>query len=212
MKYASHWHIWRYAWHVPNQLKVSLMNRRSFLSFLLIAPCNAAWSQPTTPNSEEFTKAALRNRIRVELNAPVADVWALVGNVARFPEYSSGLDTVVPKTDADGKLTEYTCHFKPMQDGVEGLVHREFFRWYSLNQGWATSAEEPNAFGLRNSLTMVRLAQHASATALSFDQYYDAESLPAMRSEFDRALTDIADNLVRKFGGRIVEKFVDGPM
>src|SRR3712207_1270158 len=36
--------------------------------------------------ASEFVTSPLRNRIRVELNAPVSQVWSLIGDLSRFPE------------------------------------------------------------------------------------------------------------------------------
>lgn len=44
------------------------------------------------PSASDFTSSPLRNRIRVELEAPVSTVWELVGDLSRFPEYSVGLE------------------------------------------------------------------------------------------------------------------------
>ncbi|MGH9198363.1 MAG: SRPBCC family protein, partial [Acidimicrobiia bacterium] len=89
--------------------------RKSFLTVALIAmvvsacraknpdvPPNGASKgvQPMNVESKmvppvsSFTTSPLRNRMRVELKAPVTEVWSLIGNLARFPEYSSGLERV----------------------------------------------------------------------------------------------------------------------
>lgn len=179
-----------------------------------VQPANSTEEAKMTnvPSAATFTSAPLRNRIRVELNAPVSDVWALVGDLARFPEYSSGLERVDVEADVRGEPTNYVCHFRPQTEGGESLAHRETFRWYAPDRGWATTAEEPNAFGLRNSLSLVTLDRSPTGTVVTFDQYYNADDLAMNRAEFDRALADIGENLVRRFGGRVIERHVDGPM
>jgi hypothetical protein len=176
------------------------------------ASSNEETKVTNAPSAATFTSAPLRNRIRVELNAPVPEVWALVGNLARFPEYSSGLERVEPRESAGGELTEYVCHFKPREEGGDRIVHREIFRWYAPDRGWATMSEEPNAFGFMNSLTLVTLDPLPSGSVLTWDQHYDAEDLAMGRAEFDGALADIGENLVRRFGGRVVERFTDAPV
>lgn len=138
-------------------------------AFLAVIVVGCATQQPTPrinptmhtdsllPNAATFTPAPLRNRIQVALNAPIAEVWALVGDHGRFPEYSAGLDRVDLKRSSNGTPTEYVCHFKPQQEGGEGVSHRELIRWYEPNRGYASSAEEPNTFGLTNALTLVTL-------------------------------------------------------
>jgi hypothetical protein len=92
------------------------------------------------PAASAFTSSPLRNRIRVELNVTVSEVWALVGDFARFPEYSFGLERVEAKLDESGACTEYICHFKPQEERGERIVHREIVRWYKPNRGWASIA------------------------------------------------------------------------
>ena len=162
------------------------------------------------PSAATFTSAPLRNRIRVELDAPVSEVWALVGDLARFPEYSSGLERVDIKGNAQGEPTEYVCQFKPREGGGDRLVHRELFCWHAPNRGWATLAEEPNPFELTNSLALVTLDPLPKGVVVTFEQYYDAEDLAMSRAEFDTALGDIGEKLVRRFGGRVVERYISG--
>jgi len=97
------------------------------------------------PAAIAFTSSP-RNRVRIELKAPAPEVWALVGDLARFPEYSSGLERVDAKRDSSGRCTEYMCHFKPLEEGGESIVSRELIRWYEPNRGYASSGDG-SAFG-----------------------------------------------------------------
>lgn len=157
------------------------------------------------PNAASFTSAPLRNRVRVELTAPPAEVWALIGNLERYPEYSAGLSRVDVLRDASGKCTGYVCHFRPQQEGGESLSHREVMRWLEPNRGYASMAAEPNAFGLTNSLTLVTLEPSTAGTALTWSQYYDSQELAMHKAVFDQALADIAQKLVARFGGHLIE-------
>ena len=150
--------------------------------------------------------APLRNHIAIDLGAPPDEVWPLVGNLARFPEYSAGLDAVETTVDADGRCTEYLCRFRAPVEGGEPILHRELMRWYEPERGWASVAEEPNAFGLTDALTLVTMEPQGGGTRLTWAQYYDAADLEMSRAEFDRALADIADHLTRRFGGERVER------
>lgn len=161
------------------------------------------------PPVRSFTSAPLRNRIRVELEAPVSEVWALIGDLTRFPEFSSGLERVEAKRSSSGALTEHVCHFKPREEGGEGISHREIVRWYEPNRGYASSGEEGNVFGLTNDLNVVTVEPSKGGTVLTWDEYYDARDLDMMRAEYDQAFADIAENLIRRFGGAVVVRHVD---
>ena len=77
-------------------------------------------------------------RLRIELDAPVADVWGLMGDLSRFPEYSVGLKRVDATLDEEGRCVEYTCHFKRI-DGNDGAVSRDVMKWYEPNRGTCRS-------------------------------------------------------------------------
>lgn len=122
-----------------------------------------------SPVAARFTSSPLRNRIRVELDAPVSEVWGLMSDLTRFPEYSSGLARVDVKSDSDGKVTEYICHFKPMAEGEAGIVSRELIRWFEPNRGYASSGAQADAFGLQNDLNLVILEPSKKGTVLIWD-------------------------------------------
>jgi hypothetical protein len=145
----------------------------------------------------------------VRLDAPTHLVWALVGDLSRFPEYSHGLSTVDAEVDAGGTCTGYVCHFKPTPEGAEGAVHHERMSWFEPQRGWASIADEDSAFGLIDSLTLVTLEPSEGGTVLTWEQYFEAQDLDLMRAVFDDALNDIGANLVRILGGEVVERFVD---
>jgi len=161
------------------------------------------------PSPTAFTAAPLRNRMRVELHASVADVWALIGNLERYPEYSAGLERVDVTRDAKGKCTEYVCHFRPVQEGQGSMSHREIVRWFEPNRGYASMAEEPNPFGLANCLTLVTLEESGRGTILTWSEYFDSSDAPAQKAIFEQALADISERLAARFGGRRVENYVE---
>lgn len=161
------------------------------------------------PRASEFTSAPLHNRVRVQLEASVVEVWSLVGDLGRLPEYSSGLEKVEPIWGADKKLSGYVCHFKPAAPGGAALLHKEIIRWYEPEVGLASTAEEPNAFGLANSFSLVTLQASGEGTVVTWEQYYDAGDLESNKVAFDQALADIAGQLSSRFGGRIIERHVE---
>jgi hypothetical protein len=162
--------------------------------------------QANTPDAIDLTTAPLRHRLRVALDAPVGEVWALVGDHARLPEYSAGIAHVeVP----DDRVR--VCHFRPQPGAAEGVVLRERIRWQARNFGYAASAEPDNAFGLTNDLSIVTVVATGEGTMFTWVQHYDHGDLPAMRAGFDAGIADIGERLVARFGGRVVERYVDGP-
>lgn len=162
---------------------------------------------PPPPAIATLTPAPLRNRIRAELEAPPTEVWALIGDLARLPEYSEGLKRVDPTLASDGRCTEFVCHFKPVAEGQPGVVDRNVVRWYEPGQGYASSGTPGNPFRLSQDLNFVTLQPASGGTLLTWDAYFEAEDVEAMRASFDQALADIADRLIARFGGRLIERF-----
>jgi len=159
------------------------------------------------PNATTLTSAPLRHRLRVELNAPVPEVWALVGDHERLPEYSEGIGRVDVTSGHDARV----CHFRPRDGAADGMVLRELIRWEVPNVGYSTSADPANEFGLMNDLSIVTVVATPRGTMFTWEQYYDHPDLPAMRADFDQGIADIGQRLVARFGGRIVERYVDRP-
>ena len=81
------------------------------------------------PSAHEFTTSPLRNRVRVELEAPVSEVWELLGDLSRFPEYSEGLERVEAVVDDDGRCVEYMCYFGRLRGGPKGPGGGAVKRW-----------------------------------------------------------------------------------
>jgi uncharacterized protein (TIGR02246 family) len=160
------------------------------------------------PSIPTLTPAPLRNRIRVDLDAPVREVWALLGDLARFPEYSAGLERVDPVLDAGGRCIEYVCHFRPVAEGQAGIVDRNIMHWLEPGCGYASSGTPDSAFGLSDDINLVTVEPSPGGTLLTWDEYFEAEDVDAMRASFDQALTDTADRLIVRFGGRLIERFV----
>lgn len=156
----------------------------------------------------QHIKAPLRNRMRLDLRAPLAEVWRLVGDLARMSDYSAGLERVEAKTDARGHCTEYTCFFKPMQPGEEGIVHRDIMLWYQPNRGWASGSATDDVFGTSDSLHVVTVEPSQEGTLLTWDAYYQAQDLAMMTTHLQEALSDIAQNLLARFGGRLIHCYV----
>lgn len=162
------------------------------------------------PNPTTFTTAPLRHRLRVELDAPVPEVWDLVGRHVRLSEYSAGIASVELE-QAAGASPVRVCHFRSPDGSGPGPTLREQIRWEAPDVGYATSAEPGNAFGLSNSLSLVTVAPSSGGTLFTWQEHYDSPDLPAARASFDDGIADIAARLVSRYGGRVVERWVDGP-
>jgi hypothetical protein len=160
------------------------------------------------PNADRFTTAPLRHLIRLELHAALSDVWTLVGDHERLPEYSAGIERVDLTPEREARI----CRFRAMPGDTEGMTLREVIRWESPHEGYATSAAAGNPFGLENDLSIVTLDQEKGRTVFTWRQYYDHPDLAFMRANFDDGLADIAKNLVARFGGRMLEHYVDDPV
>ena len=160
------------------------------------------------PSASEFTSSPLRNRIRVELNAPVEEVWELMGDLSRFPEYSVGLDRVEAKTDENGRCIEYTCYFKPFEPGAEGALSRDVMKWYEPNRGYL-SVEVDGTWGGGGAVAHLTLDSIPGGTRVTNDMHFDSEDLEAAKAHIDEALADIAENLIARFGGRVTERYVE---
>src|SRR5262245_12917942 len=158
----------------------------------------------TATDPTRLINAPLRNRLRLELAAPVADVWTLVGDLARMPDYSAGLERVEARLDAHGHCDEYTCYFKPMQPGDEGLVSRDIIAWYRHGRGWASHAAPGDPFGLSDDLHLVTVESSTEGTLLTWDAYYQAQDLTTMQQHLREALSDIGHNLLERFGGCLI--------
>lgn len=157
------------------------------------------------PPPSAFVSSPRRHRLRVRLDASPTDVWALVGDHERLPEYSSGIARVelVPVEAPRGEAR--VCHFHPMPGATEGLVIRERVRWVAPGAGYATSAEPGDAFGLREDLSLVTLETAGKGTILTWDQHYEADDPAMVAASFEEGLADIGANLVRLFGGTVLE-------
>jgi carbon monoxide dehydrogenase subunit G len=160
------------------------------------------------PSASEFTSNPLRNRMRLELEAPVSEVWELMGDLARFAEYSEGLERVEAKVDEDGRCTEYTCYFKPVEEGADGAVSRDVMRWYEPERGYLSVEVDGNT-GTETTVAFITVDPVPGGSRVTFDMHYDAEDLDTMKAHMDEVYSDMARRLISRFGGRVVERYVE---
>ncbi|AUP79781.1 SRPBCC family protein [Flavivirga eckloniae] len=163
------------------------------------------------PSADKFVKTPLRNSITLKLNAPPSKVWSQVGRLERMPEYSSGLEKVDAEYDTSNKCTSFTCHFLPMEERQQGLDHSEKVVWYEPNIGLASLAHEPNAFDLQQSLGLITLKAEGDHTIFKWAIHFTSKNDEAIAmniAAFKQALNDdIAQNLIKIFGGEVLENF-----
>ncbi|PKA82025.1 hypothetical protein ATE92_0149 [Ulvibacter sp. MAR_2010_11] len=130
-----------------------------------------------------------------------------------MPEYSSGLKKLEAIYDNENKCTDYVCYFFPMEEGGDVTTHSETNTWYERNTGFASLAHEPNILGLQQSLGIVTLENLGNQTILQWDSYFTAESEEIVKMNlwgFEQALNiDIAQNLIKIFGGKVLENYVN---
>jgi hypothetical protein len=72
-----------------------------------------------------------------------------------------------------------------------------------------TSAAAGNDFGLTNDLSLVTVAPIPRGEAVHLGSYYDHPDLPMMRASFDDGIADIGRRLIARFGGRLLERYID---
>jgi hypothetical protein len=132
----------------------------------------------------------------------------VIGDHERLSEYSAGIARVQLTPDRDARV----CYFRAPDGGADGIVLREVIRWEAPNVGYSTSADTPNDFGLVNDLSIVTVSAVPEGTLFRWEQHYDHPDLPAMRAGFDEGIGDIGQRLVARFGGRVLERYVDGAM
>jgi hypothetical protein len=160
------------------------------------------------PNASDLTSAPLRHRLRLELNAAVPEVWGLIGRHVNMPEYSAGIASVEVERAPDGSRFR-VCQFRSTDGSGPGPRLRERIAWEAENVGYATSADSANDFGLENSVELVTLAPAPGGTVVTWDEHYDSADLAAARASFHEGLGDIGRRLVDRFGGRIIEQYID---
>jgi carbon monoxide dehydrogenase subunit G len=160
------------------------------------------------PSAAEFTASPLRNRLVLELEAPVSQVWALLGDLSRFPEYSAGLERVDVELGEDGRCAEYTCHFKPVAAGAAGAVSRDVMKWYEPERGYLSVEVEGDA-GTDGAVAFTTLEPTAAGTRVDYRMHYAGEEIDAMKAHLHDVFADMAERLIERFGGRVLDRWVE---
>lgn len=163
------------------------------------------------PGTANWVKSPARNRLVIVLNRSIKDVWSLVGDPANMPVYSPGLDRVTKKS-AGGKCIQYTCYFKPLNRNEAGYVHTENMLWQKENCGWASRMPEPNEYGYTGYLSLLTLEKEGEKTKMTWAMTCNHESAEMIRINKERlfqAFKGIGQQLVKTFGGSVVENYME---
>jgi hypothetical protein len=149
-----------------------------------------------------LAKAPLRNDVKVVLDAPVGEVWAIISDHGQLPSYSAGIREVVLDDSCQGPGggvgCTRTCSFHEGPPIAETIVFVE--EPYAL----ATRGVQPNEYQLTNDLTLVTLRPLGDdRTEFWWRQYYDHPQLEQMKPVFDEALRDLGQRLVQRFGAAV---------
>jgi hypothetical protein len=91
---------------------------------------------------------------------------------------------------------------------MEGAVSRDVMKWYEPNRGYL-SVEVEASWGGGGTVAFTTLDAIPRGARLTSDLHFDAEDLDAAKAHLDEALGDIAENLIRRFGGTLTERYVE---
>jgi hypothetical protein len=69
----------------------------------------------------------------------------------------------------------------------------------------------PNEFLLTDDLSVVTVSSDGAGMALEWTQYYNSNELVAAIQSFNEGLTDMAEQLVARFGGRVMAQWAHNP-
>ncbi|MFN3405296.1 MAG: SRPBCC family protein [Cytophagaceae bacterium] len=165
------------------------------------------------PTADIWVKSPLRNCLKLKLYANVQEVWAIVGDPRKMPEYSEGLSKVEAEFDDKGNCNGYTCYFKPMEGEKEGVVHHSNMKWYEKNKGWASVDPDDNPFGMLQSLSLMTVQPQPEGTVFTWQFHFNCENeemLNYNKDGYKKALDDIAQRLIKMFGGTVIENYMEG--
>ena len=106
------------------------------------------------------------------------------------------------------------CYFKPMEEDGQEIIHTAKMLWHEPRKGWASLDEEPNVFGFQQSLTLITFEQKNNKTFLDWSMHFDCQNQETLQMNIlslEQALNnDIAQRLLDKFGGKVIESIVNG--
>lgn len=165
-----------------------------------VSPRPTAQHSQTHREAGDLARSPLQNEVRVTLDASLEDVWKFVSDHQSLPDYSVGIKHVSLHGSCEGPSggagCVRTCEFH------EGPPLDEKIVLVDAPVAIATSAVEPNDYGLTKDLTLVTLTSLAEGrTEYRWRQYYEHPDVEAMKPIFDEALADIARRLEARFNG-----------
>ena len=81
-------------------------------------------------------------------------------------------------------------------------------KWYEPNRGYL-SVEVDGDTGTEGTVAFTTLDPTSRGTRVSYEMYYDAEDLDATKAQLDEVFVDMADRLIGRFGGRVLDRYVE---
>jgi uncharacterized protein YndB with AHSA1/START domain len=124
-------------------------------------------------DTNEFTTAPLRADVLVRVDGSREEVFNLINNFERMPEWMPGLHAVAVDNSMaaspNGEGCVRTCSF-PFGDVSEKIVY---------NDGWrrlAYSMTDDNTLGYSNHLAVVTVFEDGDVTLVSWQYYFDHAS------------------------------------
>ncbi|MEX2554739.1 MAG: hypothetical protein WEB06_03800 [Actinomycetota bacterium] len=112
--------------------------------------------------------------------------------------------------DADGRCVEYTCYFKPVEidGGSLSAVSRDAMNWYEPNRGYLSVEVEGNT-GTEGAVACTTLEPTPAGTRVDYHMSYDSEELETMKAHLDEVFRDMADRLIARLGGRVLDRYLE---
>ena len=173
----------------------------SALLFCHVAPAQAARALPRRVPAHQWSHALLRNQATAVLAAPLDSVWALVGDPARLPEYSGVVKVEVDRSRVTGP-GDAGCRRRCTFPG--GETFDEVVFWADPPYAFVSGAPAgpSREAGDVSVVTLEPLGERH--TLFTWRQYYDFADLAPVVAEYERGINEIADRLVKRFGGYVV--------
>jgi hypothetical protein len=95
-----------------------------------------------------FARGPLRNGIGLEMNAPVSEIWTLMGHLSRFDEFSRGIQSIEVISNSKGASNVCICQFMPREQNSASVSGRSVICWYEPNRRRISVDEHLDSFGI----------------------------------------------------------------
>jgi hypothetical protein len=130
----------------------------------------------------------------------------LVGDHTRLPEYSAGIETVSVSPDGE----TFVCRFRAT-DQTPAFHLTEQIRWEIPGVGYGASAVEPKRIPAHRRPVRRDGQFRWCRDGVRVDPVLQSNELVAAIQSFNEGLTDMAEQLVARFGGRVMAQWAHNP-